>query len=138
MPWSTVAGRSYYSGMVNTAWRVALGVMASGAFFWAVAGAVDLGLERTHKGYGLPDGHWWYTIALSGGFIVAYISMASLTDTAAERYTALVPAAGAWFGVASCLLMGQETRHWVAAAVLALIGTALPLIVHRRKSGERR
>lgn len=66
-----------------------------------IAGAVDLGLERTHKGYGLPDGHWWYTIALSGGFIVAYISMASLTDTAAERYTALVPAAGAWFGVAS-------------------------------------
>ncbi|MFI1188569.1 hypothetical protein [Streptomyces californicus] len=124
--------------MVNTAWRVALGVMASSAFFWAVAGAVDLGLERTHKGYGLPGGNWLYGLALFGGFIVAYVSVASLTDTTAERYAALVPAEGAWFGVASCLLMGQETRHWVAAAVLAMIGSALPLIVRRRMSGERR
>ncbi|MFC9916470.1 hypothetical protein [Streptomyces sp. NPDC059862] len=123
--------------MTNTAWRVALGVVASSAFFWGVAGAVDLGLERNLKGYTLPDGGRWYTLGVFAGFIVAYFSVASLTDTTAGRHAALVPAAGAWFGVVSCLLMGQQTRHWVAAAALALIGSALPLIAHRRNRTRR-
>ncbi|MFF2779572.1 hypothetical protein ACFVU3_32320 [Streptomyces sp. NPDC058052] len=123
--------------MTNTAWRVALGVAASSAFFWAVAGAVDMGLERTRKGYALPDGGEWYTFALFAGFVVAYVSVASLTDTAAERHAALVPAAGAWCGVVSCLLLGQQTRHWVGAAVLALIGTGLPLLVPLRSRARR-
>ncbi|MFD4025842.1 hypothetical protein ACFWRV_20395 [Streptomyces sp. NPDC058576] len=67
--------------MMNTAWRVALGVVASSAFFWGVAGAVDLRLERTHKGYALPDGGGWCNLALFAGFIVAYFSVASLADT---------------------------------------------------------
>ncbi|MFB7512822.1 hypothetical protein [Streptomyces sp. NPDC056144] len=123
--------------MTNTAWRVVLGVVASSAFFWAVAGAVDLGLERNHKGYALPDGGGWYTLAPFAGFIVAYFSVASLTDTTAGRHAALVPAAGACFGVVSCLLMGQQTRHWVGAVVMALIGSALPLITHRRNRTRR-
>ncbi|MFI2027766.1 hypothetical protein [Streptomyces buecherae] len=123
--------------MINTAWRVALGVVASSAFFWGVAGAVDLGLERTRNGYALPDGSGWYNLAVFAGFIVAYFSVASLTDTTAGRHAALVPAAGAWFGVVSCLLIGQQTRHWVAAAVVALIGSALPLVVHRRNRTRR-
>ncbi|WP_436944057.1 hypothetical protein [Streptomyces sp. SudanB25_2051] len=118
--------------MTNTAWRVALGAVASSAFFWAVAGAVDLGLERTRKGYALPDGGEWYTLALFAGFVVAYFSVASLTGTTAAPYAALVPAAGACFGAGSCLLMGQQARHWAAAAVMALIGSALPLVVHLR------
>ncbi|MFD5099802.1 hypothetical protein [Streptomyces albidochromogenes] len=123
--------------MMNTVWRVALGVVACSAFFWGVAGAVDLGLERNLRGYNIPDGGGWYTLGVFAGFIVAYFSVASLTDTTAGRHAALVPAAGAWFGVASCLLMGQQTRHWVAAAVVALIGSALPLIVHRRNRTRR-
>ncbi|MER5739716.1 MULTISPECIES: hypothetical protein [unclassified Streptomyces] len=123
--------------MTNTAGRVALGVVASSAFFWAVAGAVDLGLERTRKGYALPDGGEWYTFALFAGFIVAYFSVASLTDTPAARHAALVPAAGACFGVVSCLLMGQQTRHWVGAAALALIGSALPLVGHLHNRARR-
>ncbi|MFE9015056.1 hypothetical protein [Streptomyces cyaneofuscatus] len=123
--------------MTNTAWRVALGVVTSSAFFWGVAGAVDLGLERTRNGYALPDGGEWYNLATFGGFIVAYFSTASLTDTAADRHIALIPAVGAWFGVASCLLMGQQTRHWVAAVTAALIGSALLLIFHRRNRTGR-
>ncbi|WP_225800007.1 hypothetical protein [Streptomyces sp. NK15101] len=123
--------------MTNTAWRVALGVVASSAFFWAVAGAVDLGLERTRRGYALPDGGEWYTFALFAGFIVAYLGVASLTDTPAGRHAALVPAAGACFGAVSCLLIGQETRHWVGAAVMALIASALPLVVHLRNRARR-
>ncbi|MFP1626812.1 hypothetical protein ACLB9X_16920 [Streptomyces sp. 5K101] len=123
--------------MTNTGWRVALGVVASSAFFWAIAGAVDLGLERNLRGYALPDGGEWYTFALFAGFIVAYFSVASLTDTTAARHAPLVPAAGACFGVVSCLLMGQHMRHWVGAAVMALIGSALLLIVHRRNRLRR-
>ncbi|MEU9865451.1 hypothetical protein AB0D99_31745 [Streptomyces sp. NPDC047971] len=123
--------------MLNTGCRVALGVVASSAFFWAVAGAVDLGLERVQRGFALPDGGEWYTLALFVGFIVAYFSVASLTDTAVERYAALVPAAGAGFGVISCVLMGQQTRHWAGAAVMALIGSALLLMVHLRNRPRR-
>ncbi|MFC9288161.1 hypothetical protein [Streptomyces sp. NPDC057052] len=123
--------------MTNTAWRVALGVVASSAFFWAVAGAVDLGLKRNHRGYAFPDGGGWFTFALFAGFIVAYFSVASLADTAVGRHAALVPAAGACFDVVSCLLMGQQMRHWVAAAVMTLIGSALPLIVHLRNRTRR-
>ncbi|MFF9850523.1 hypothetical protein [Streptomyces litmocidini] len=123
--------------MTNPAWRVALGVVASSAFFWAVAGAVDLGLERNRKGYALPDGGGRYTLALFAGFIVAYFSVASLADTTAGRHAALVPAAGACFGVVSCLLMGQQARHWVAAAVMALIASVLPLVVHLRNRARR-
>ncbi|MFE5941876.1 hypothetical protein [Streptomyces sp. NPDC056480] len=123
--------------MTNTAWRVALGVVASSAFFWAVAGAVDLGLERTRKGYALPDGGEQYTFGLFAGFVAAYFSVASLTDTTAARHAALVPAAGACFGAVSCLLMGQQTRHWIAAAVMALIGAGLPLVVGLRNRTRR-
>ncbi|MFJ7990037.1 hypothetical protein [Streptomyces sp. NPDC096351] len=123
--------------MTNTGWRVALGVVASSAFFWAVAGAVDLGLARTRKGYTLPDGGEWYSVGLFGGFMVGYFCVASLTDTTAERHAALIPAAGAWFGAVSCLLLGQETRHWVAAAVMALIGAALPFVVRLRDRSRR-
>ncbi|SEB91661.1 hypothetical protein [Streptomyces sp. TLI_105] len=123
--------------MRNPAWRVALGVVVSSAFFWAVAGAVDLGPERNRKGYALPDGGGWYTLALFAGFTVAYFSVASLTDTTAGRNAALVPAAGACFGVVSCLLMGQQARHRVAAAVMALIASALPPVVHLRNRARR-
>ncbi|MFI5527257.1 hypothetical protein ACIA8O_01750 [Kitasatospora sp. NPDC051853] len=123
--------------MTSTVWRVALGVVASSAFFWGVAGNVDLGLERTRNGYTHRDGGEWYTYTLFAGFVVAYFSVARLTDTTAARYAALVPAAGAWSGVLSCVLMGQQTRHWVAAAVMALIGSVVPLVVHLRRRTRR-
>ncbi|MFF3350840.1 hypothetical protein [Streptomyces sp. NPDC002779] len=118
--------------MTNTGWRVALGVAASSAFFWGVAGAVDLGLERTRNGYALPDGGEWYNVAVFAGFIVAYFSVASLTDRIASWKAALIPTAGAGVGAVSSLLMGQQARHWIAAFAMVLVGYALPLIVRRR------
>lgn len=123
--------------MANTGWRVALGTVASAAFFWGVAGAVDLGLERTRKGYTLPDGGVWFSLALIGGFIVAYFSLADLSDRVEGWKAALIPTTGAGVGAVACLLMGQQTRHWVAASLLVLVGSALPLIVHLRDPARR-
>lgn len=128
------AVRAYDHRVTSTGWRVTAGVVASGAFFWAVAGTVDVGLVHRGRGYSVPDGGGWYTFALFAGFVTAYFCVASLVDTTAERHAALVPAAGAFFGAVCCLLMGQQVRHWVAAAVLAAIGSALPVVVARLRT----
>lgn len=123
--------------MTNTGWRVALGTTASSAFFWGVAGAVDMGMVRVRKGYTLPEGGGWYTLAVFAGFIVAYFSVCSLTDRLAGWKMALIPAAGAGVGAASVLLMGQQDRHWIAAFALVLAGSAAPLVVRRLDRARR-
>jgi hypothetical protein len=123
--------------MGHTGWRVALGAAASCTFFWGVAGAVDLGLERTHRGYTLPEGGGWYGAALFIGFIVAYLAVAGLTDRVAGWKAALLPASGAVTGAALTLSLGQETRHWIASCVLTAAGLSLPLVVHLRSRAGR-
>ncbi|MCX2181095.1 hypothetical protein KV205_11210 [Streptomyces sp. SKN60] len=118
--------------MTSTGWRVVLGALAWSAFFWGVAGAVDLGLARTRKGYTLPDGGGWYELALLAGFIVGYFAVGSLTDRIAPRHMALIPAVATGVGAASCLVFGQQTRHWLSALVLVAIGVALVATVRLR------
>ncbi|MEU4269760.1 hypothetical protein [Streptomyces sp. NPDC026092] len=123
--------------MTDTGWRVVLGVVGSCAFFWGVAGGVDLGLERNRRGWSFPDGGEWYAVALFAGFIVAYFCIADLTDRLAPWKAALIPIAGAVFGAVSGLLMGQQARHWVGAFAMVLVGSVPLLIVRARDRAAR-
>lgn len=119
--------------MSRTGWMIAaLAMTACGAFFWGIAGTVDAGFARTRNGFTVAEGGGWYALAVVAGLIVGWFALGSLTDRLPARATALIPATGAAVGAASCLLFGQETRHWVTAFALILTGATVPLAVHLR------
>lgn len=115
-------------------WIVAVGVIAFSAFFWAVGGAVDLGLEEHARGrYGLPDGGERYTYALFGGGVIAVGSALVLAGRRVPGWkTALLPASGLGFGAVSVLVLGQQTRHWIAACAMGIAGIVMTLAALRR------
>ncbi|MFD5323909.1 hypothetical protein [Streptomyces sp. NPDC127092] len=121
-------------------WIAAVGAIAFSAFFWAVGGAVDLGLEQHARGrYGLPDGGQRYTYALFGGAVVALGSTLTLAGRRVPGWkTALLPAAGLAVGAASVLVLGQELRHWIAAGSMALAGVVVVLVAVRRGFADPR
>lgn len=120
-------------------WIVAVGVIAFSAFFWAVGGAVDLGLEEHARGrYGLPDGGERYTYALFGGGVIAVASALVLAGRRVPGWkTALLPASGLGFGAASVLFLGQQTRHWIAACAMGIAAFVMPLAALRRGRASR-
>ncbi|MFE0702235.1 hypothetical protein [Streptomyces sp. NPDC058872] len=122
--------------MAHTAWRIVLGTAACGAFFWGVAGAVHLGLVKTHRGWSTPEGGGWFDFAMVVGLLVGYFTVASLTDRIAPRYLALIPAVSAAFGSVCCLALGQQTRHWVAALTMAAVGVTLVPATRVRERSE--
>ncbi|MEU7073689.1 hypothetical protein AB0B30_13015 [Streptomyces narbonensis] len=119
--------------MISQGWRAGIGAAGAVAFCWGVAGAVHLGFE--HQGsngrganyYGLPEDGWGYEIALLAGFIVSVYSAPGLLRRA-EWWPSMSLSAGAGAGVVAVLSLGQEPRHWVAAALLWATGLAAPLV----------
>ncbi|MER7108324.1 hypothetical protein [Streptomyces sp. NPDC000229] len=115
-------------------WIVALGVIAFSAFFWSIGGSVHLGLEEHARGrYGLPDGGERYTYALFAGGVIALGSVMLLADRRVPGWKILLlPASGLWFGAASVLVLGQQTRHWIAACAMGVAGSVMTLAALRR------
>ncbi|MER7514774.1 hypothetical protein [Streptomyces sp. NPDC126499] len=125
--------------MRNPWWITAVGVIAFSAFFWAVGGAVDLGLEQHARGrYGLPREGQRYTYALFGGGVIALGSMLALAGRRVPGWqTALLPVTGLVVGAASVLILGQQSRHWLAAGAMTLAGLVIILIAARRRLADR-
>ncbi|MGA5405844.1 hypothetical protein ACPCSC_01075 [Streptomyces lavendulocolor] len=118
--------------MRNHWWKIAIGLIGFGAFFWSLGGVVDLGLEEHALGrYGLPDEGDRYTVALWSGGVAAIGSLLGLAGRLAGRKIALLPASGLAFGAVSVLVLGREPRHWVAAGVMALAGAATAVAAYR-------
>lgn len=121
--------------MISQGWRAAIGAVGAVAFCWGVAGAVHLGFERTGgngKGanyFGLPEGGGWYEFGLLAGLIVSIYSVPGLLRRAAW-WPSMSLSLGAGVGVVAVLTLGQEPRHWVAAAALCAVGIAAPLVQH--------
>ncbi|MET9434422.1 hypothetical protein [Streptomyces sp. NPDC006551] len=112
-------------------WIAAIGLIGFSAFFWSLAGVVDLGLEEHARGrYGLPDEGDRYTFALWAGAVVAIGALLGLAGRLTGRKIALLPAFGLGFGAVSVLILGQQPRHWVAASVMALAGITTALAAH--------
>ncbi|MFF9865317.1 hypothetical protein ACF1G0_07815 [Streptomyces sp. NPDC013953] len=120
-------------------WIVAVGASAFSAFFWAIGGAVDMGLEEHARGrYGLPDGGERYTYALFGGAVIAAGSALALAGRRVPGWkTALLPASGLGFGAVSVLVLGQQTRHWIAAGAMGIAGIVMTLAALRRGRASR-
>ncbi|MGW0466853.1 hypothetical protein ACWDX6_16490 [Streptomyces sp. NPDC003027] len=120
-------------------WIAALGVIAFSAFFWAIGGSVHLGLEEHARGrYGPPDGGERYTYALFAGGLIALGSAMFLADRRVPGWKILLlPASGLGFGAASVLVLGTQTRHWIAACAMGIAGIVTTLAALRRARAGR-
>ncbi|MEV4937036.1 hypothetical protein [Streptomyces zaomyceticus] len=119
--------------MINESQRAAVASVGAAALCWGAAGAVHLGFVRSgsgsRAGWSLPEGGGWYEFALLAGFLVTMYSAPGLLRRAAW-WPSLSLSFGAGIGVITVLTLGQGTRYWVAAAIMAAVGVASP-VVHR-------
>ncbi|MFE5941318.1 hypothetical protein [Streptomyces sp. NPDC056480] len=118
--------------MISEGWRAAIGSVGASAFCWGVAGGVHLGLEshgraRGGTSWGLPEGGGWYEFAWFAGFIVTIYSAPGLLRRTAW-WPSLSLSFGAGIGIITVLTLGQGTRYWVAAAVMAAVGVTSPVV----------
>ncbi|WUD74486.1 hypothetical protein OG937_23700 [Streptomyces sp. NBC_00510] len=109
---------------------IVVGVVASSAFCWGIAGAIDMGLDRSFRHgrsyYSFSEGGGWYEFAWFAGFIAV---LACVYEPAhlPDWKPLLSLTVGCGVGVAAVLLMGREDRHWIGAFALALAGVVIPL-----------
>jgi hypothetical protein len=99
---------------------------------WGVAGTVHLGLVhhsngRRRDGWSLPEGGGLYEFAFMAGAIVTLYSVPGLLRRK-EWWLALSLSLGTVVGAVSVLVLGQEPRYWVTAAVMVALGVAAPLV----------
>ncbi|RSS51488.1 hypothetical protein [Streptomyces sp. WAC01280] len=118
--------------MISQGWRAAIAAVGAVAFCWGVAGAVHLGFDCHGNGRGatycsLPEGGGPYELAMLVGFIVSVYSVPGILRRTAW-WPSLSLSLGAGAGAVAVLALGQETRYWIAAALMGAVGSAAPLV----------
>ncbi|WP_318210570.1 MULTISPECIES: hypothetical protein [unclassified Streptomyces] len=122
--------------MISEGWRAAIGSVGASAICWGAAGAVHMVPEQHSRGtrggvgWSLPEGGGWYEFAAFAGLIVTLYSVPGLLRRAAW-WPSLSLSFGTGIGIVTVLALGQGTRYWVAAAIMAAVGIAPP-VVNRR------